>query len=165
MNGTCLGWQVSILEKAVMFLMEDIFIYEDYSESNLHSLLATSVGAGVASHDSLPWKPSHNWSPVVWSCLLLSELWCVPRLIILPAAVYGQNVMSEGTVRQWCRMFKDGRTNVHDEERGGRPSAVSDWSCSKCSPKNLWKTALHNFRTFVWISTHFMHRSLWDYHR
>jgi hypothetical protein len=34
----------------------------------------------------------------------------------LCAAVYGQNVMSEGTVRQWCRMFKDGRTNVHDEE-------------------------------------------------
>jgi hypothetical protein len=30
--------------------------------------------------------------------------------------VYGQNVMSEGTVRQWCRLFKDGRTNVHDEE-------------------------------------------------
>jgi hypothetical protein len=26
-------------------------------------------------------------------------------------AVYGQNVMSEGIVRQWCRMFKDGRTN------------------------------------------------------
>jgi hypothetical protein len=23
-------------------------------------------------------------------------------------AVYGQNVMSEGTVRQWCRMFEDG---------------------------------------------------------
>jgi hypothetical protein len=23
--------------------------------------------------------------------------------------VYGQNVMSEGNVRQWCRMFKDGR--------------------------------------------------------
>jgi hypothetical protein len=22
--------------------------------------------------------------------------------------VYGQNVMSEGTVRQWCGMFKDG---------------------------------------------------------
>jgi hypothetical protein len=25
--------------------------------------------------------------------------------------VYGLNVMSEGTVRQWCRMFKDGWTN------------------------------------------------------
>jgi hypothetical protein len=31
-------------------------------------------------------------------------------------AVYSQNVMSEGTVRQLCRVFKDGRTNVHDEE-------------------------------------------------
>jgi hypothetical protein len=26
-------------------------------------------------------------------------------------AVYGQNVMSEGTVRQWCRMFRGGRAN------------------------------------------------------
>jgi hypothetical protein len=25
------------------------------------------------------------------------------------AAVYGQNVMSEGTVSQWCRMLKNGR--------------------------------------------------------
>jgi hypothetical protein len=24
-------------------------------------------------------------------------------------AVYVQNVMSEGTVRQWCRMFEDGQ--------------------------------------------------------
>jgi hypothetical protein len=29
----------------------------------------------------------------------------------LCAAVYGQNVMNEGTVRQCCRMFKDGRAN------------------------------------------------------
>jgi hypothetical protein len=29
----------------------------------------------------------------------------------LRAAVYDQNVMSEGTARQWCRMFKDGRAN------------------------------------------------------
>jgi transposase len=34
--------------------------------------------------------------------------------------------MSEGTVRQWCTLFKDGQTKVHDEERSGRPSAVSD---------------------------------------
>jgi transposase len=34
--------------------------------------------------------------------------------------------MSEGTVRQWCRMFKDGRPNFHDEERSGRPYVVSD---------------------------------------
>jgi hypothetical protein len=30
--------------------------------------------------------------------------------------VYSQNLMNEGTVRQWCRMFKEGRTNVHHEE-------------------------------------------------
>jgi hypothetical protein len=30
--------------------------------------------------------------------------------------VYGQNAISEGTVRQWRRMFKDGRKDVHDEE-------------------------------------------------
>jgi hypothetical protein len=34
--------------------------------------------------------------------------------------------MSEGIVRQWCRMFKDERKNVHDEKRGGRSSVVSD---------------------------------------
>jgi hypothetical protein len=30
--------------------------------------------------------------------------------------VSGKNEMSEGTVRQWCRMFKHGRKNFHDEE-------------------------------------------------
>jgi uncharacterized protein YecA (UPF0149 family) len=31
-------------------------------------------------------------------------------------ALYCQNVMREGIIRQWCRMFKDGQKNVHDEE-------------------------------------------------
>jgi lauroyl/myristoyl acyltransferase len=30
--------------------------------------------------------------------------------------VYDLNVMSEGTVRQLCRMFKDGQTNFHEIE-------------------------------------------------
>jgi hypothetical protein len=34
--------------------------------------------------------------------------------------------MTEGTVRQWCRMFKDGWTNVHDEKQCGQPSVVND---------------------------------------
>ena len=41
-------------------------------------------------------------------------------------AVYGQNIMSDGMVRKWVRTFKDGRTNVHDEKRSGRPSVVND---------------------------------------
>jgi hypothetical protein len=41
-------------------------------------------------------------------------------------AVYGQNVMSDGTVWQWCGMFKGGQTNVHDVQRSGQPSVASD---------------------------------------
>ncbi|KAL4127342.1 hypothetical protein QTP88_011517 [Uroleucon formosanum] len=40
--------------------------------------------------------------------------------------VYGPGVMCEGKVRQWCRDFKNGRTNVHVEERSGRPSVQTD---------------------------------------
>lgn len=40
--------------------------------------------------------------------------------------VYGQNFMSEGCVREWCRKFRDGRTDVHGEGGQGRPSVVTD---------------------------------------
>jgi hypothetical protein len=41
-------------------------------------------------------------------------------------AVYGHNVTSEGTVRQWCRMFKNGQTNVHNEEQSGQLAICSE---------------------------------------
>ena len=37
-------------------------------------------------------------------------------------AVYGEHVMNAASVRKWCTMFKNGRTDVHDAERPGRPS-------------------------------------------
>jgi hypothetical protein len=37
-------------------------------------------------------------------------------------AVYCQNVMREGSVRQWCRMFEDGQTDVQNEEQSGQPA-------------------------------------------
>jgi len=40
--------------------------------------------------------------------------------------VYGVNAMSDGMVRKCVRMFNDGRQNVHDEARIGRPSLVND---------------------------------------
>jgi hypothetical protein len=40
--------------------------------------------------------------------------------------VYGQNVMSEETIKQWCRMFKDGRKNDHEEQQSSQPYAVCD---------------------------------------
>jgi len=38
--------------------------------------------------------------------------------------VYDDNGMSDGMVRKWVRMFNEGRENVHDEARSGRPSLV-----------------------------------------
>jgi len=39
-------------------------------------------------------------------------------------AVYG-NVMNWQNVTKWCREFSEGRTDVHDEQRSGRPSLIS----------------------------------------
>ena len=40
--------------------------------------------------------------------------------------VYGSNIMSKQMVRRWCRQFSEGRQNVHDEERSGRPFVIND---------------------------------------
>ena len=40
--------------------------------------------------------------------------------------VHGPNVMSNSKVRKCCRLFEEGRTNVHDEERRVRPSVITD---------------------------------------
>ena len=40
--------------------------------------------------------------------------------------VYGDNAMSDGMIRKWVRMFNEGRENLHDEARSGRPSLVND---------------------------------------
>jgi hypothetical protein len=36
--------------------------------------------------------------------------------------VYADGAVKEGNTRKWCRLFKEGTTNLHDEERSGRPS-------------------------------------------
>ena len=40
-------------------------------------------------------------------------------------AVYG-NVMNRQNVTKWCREFSEGRTYIHDEQRSGRTSLISD---------------------------------------
>jgi len=40
-------------------------------------------------------------------------------------AVY-DNVMNRQNVTKWCCEFSEGRTNVHNEQRSGRPSLISD---------------------------------------
>jgi len=40
-------------------------------------------------------------------------------------AVYGY-VMNQQNVTKWCCEFSEGRTDVHDKQRRGRPSLISD---------------------------------------
>ena len=39
--------------------------------------------------------------------------------------VYG-NVVNRQNVTKWCREFSEGRTDVQNEQRSGRPSLISD---------------------------------------
>ena len=34
--------------------------------------------------------------------------------------------MNAASVRKWCTMFRNGRTDVHDVETSGRPSVITD---------------------------------------
>jgi transposase len=49
-----------------------------------------------------------------------------------PAEIHKQtvtvcgDVMNRQNVTKWCREFSEGRTDVHDEQRSGRPSLISD---------------------------------------
>ncbi|UYV79390.1 hypothetical protein LAZ67_17002447 [Cordylochernes scorpioides] len=43
----------------------------------------------------------------------------IHRLLV---EVYGEKCMDIKNVRKWCRDFNEGRINVHDEQRSGRPS-------------------------------------------
>ena len=48
------------------------------------------------------------------------------RFITRSVKCSGDNAMCDGMVRKWVRMFNEGRENVHDGARIGRPSLVSD---------------------------------------
>ncbi|GFV41178.1 HTH_48 domain-containing protein [Trichonephila clavipes] len=45
---------------------------------------------------------------------------------LLITEVYSTETMSGSKARKWVRKFKDGRTNIHDEERSDRPSVITD---------------------------------------
>jgi len=40
--------------------------------------------------------------------------------------VYGDNATSDSMIRKWVWKFNEGREDVHDEARSGRPSLVND---------------------------------------
>jgi hypothetical protein len=54
----------------------------------------------------------------------------------LCVVVYGQNVVNEGTSRQWCRIFRDGQVNKCSRWRMKWSAICSEWwACSKCWQK------------------------------
>ncbi|GFT14403.1 HTH_48 domain-containing protein [Trichonephila clavipes] len=60
--------------------------------------------------------------------------------------VYGPNAMSSSKVRKWVRAFKDGRENVHDEPRSGRPSVITQMIWSMPWMKRFVKTGDSQFQ-------------------
>ena len=46
------------------------------------------------------------------------------EILIQIVAVYG-NVMNRQNVTKWCRDFSEGKIDVHDEQRSGRPSLIT----------------------------------------
>jgi len=73
--------------------------------------------------------------------------------------VYGDNAMSDGMVRKWVRMFNEGRENVHDEARSGRPSLVNDDVVRKFK-KGCVKTDVSQFLICLALSSDFKDSTL-----
>jgi len=40
--------------------------------------------------------------------------------------MYGEHAMISSMVRRWVRLFNEGRENVHEDPRSGRPSVVKE---------------------------------------
>ncbi|GBM42881.1 hypothetical protein AVEN_245705-1 [Araneus ventricosus] len=57
--------------------------------------------------------------------------------------VYGQNIMSDGVVRELCRIFKDGRVDVCDEE-GQRHKSIATEDLVQLVPGTCkWEVSDH----------------------
>jgi hypothetical protein len=67
-----------------------------------------------------------GWKICAFICFLHARNMSAAEIHCELHVVYCQNVMCEGTVRQWCRMFKAGWINVHKEEWRGWSFVVCD---------------------------------------
>jgi hypothetical protein len=68
--------------------------------------------------------------------------------------------MSEGTIRQWCKMFKDGLANKCSRWRA-MWLAICWPSCSKCWPKKNLKDGASQFQNFH-VNLHKFHTFLYE---
>jgi hypothetical protein len=72
-------------------------------------------------------KIENSASCEIWSVIkiLNAKNDCPAEIYRHVCEVYGENAMSDGMVRRWCRMFSEGRLTVHDDDRSGHPSLVT----------------------------------------
>ncbi|KFM73297.1 hypothetical protein X975_07259, partial [Stegodyphus mimosarum] len=46
--------------------------------------------------------------------------------------VYGENAMSRQAIAKWCNMFENGRTDIDDAKREGRPPTATNSEIAAC---------------------------------
>jgi hypothetical protein len=44
---------------------------------------------------------------------------CPAKIHCQLVEVYGEGIMNDGNVHEWCHLFKGGRTDVHNEAESG----------------------------------------------
>ena len=76
-------------------------------------------------------------------------------------AVYG-NVMNLQNVTKWCSEFSEGRTDVHDEQRSGRPSLISLRSSSRNWRRNSRKSTRDDKRVASHHSRSVLDHNSWS---
>ena len=79
-------------------------------------------------------------------------------------AVYG-SVMNRQNVTKWCREFSEGRTDIHDVQRSGTQSLISDrWETSMTRGYRSWFQDLINVWTMpaTMLKNKVMYRQLID---
>ncbi|KAG5316946.1 SETMR methyltransferase, partial [Pseudoatta argentina] len=71
---------------------------------------------------------------------------------------YGDKGMNRTSVFKWCREFKNGRTSVHDDQRSGRPSILTDDIVEKIEDRRLTVDELSAM--FPQISRSLLHETI-----
>ena len=88
-----------------------------------------------------------------------------------PAEIHKQivavcgNVMNRQNVSKWCREFSEGRTDIHDVQRSGTQSLISDrWETSMTRGYRSWFQDLINVWTMpaTMLKNKVMYRQLID---
>jgi transposase len=81
-------------------------------------------------------------------CLLHTEGQNAAEIHCRLRRVYGDNVTSDSCVRDWCKKFRYGRSDVHDEGGQERHSILTDERVQIIQPMHVLKTSFHDIRTF-----------------